>query len=96
MYDNLKKEVVTVLTHLGEIVGRLDEVTTNTVTIKDPRLFVPSQEGSGGGFAPGVSMTGELEPTSITLQLSAVVGVLESHEDVRKGWMQQTSGLVLQ
>lgn len=96
MYEDLKGDVVTVLTHLGEMVGRLEQVTTNTVTIKDPRLFVPDRENQGGGFAPGVSMTGVMEPTALTIQLSAIVGILPSHDDVAKGWMQTTSGIVLQ
>jgi hypothetical protein len=94
MYKEMKNKVVTVLTPLGEMIGRLESVDTTSVTLKDPRLFI-SQDG-GGGFAPGISMTGEMNPKEVTYQLNNVIAILKSHDDIEKGWQQATSGIVLQ
>ena len=94
MYKQMKNKVVTVLTPLGEMIGRLESIDTTSVTLKDPRLFV-SQDG-GAGFAPGVCMTGQTNPSEVTYQLTNVIAIVESHEDIEKGWQQQTSGIVLQ
>ena len=86
-------EVVTLVTHLGEMIGRLKEETDSSVTLTDPRLFV-QQEG-GAGFAPGICMTGEMNPSEVTFYKSSIVAMLPTHPDLVKGWTQATSGIVL-
>jgi len=86
-------EVVTLVTHLGEMIGRVKEETETTVTLSDPRLFV-QQEG-GAGFAPGICMTGEMNPTEVTFNKGSVLAMLPTHPDLVKGWSQATSGIVL-
>lgn len=88
-------EVVTVVTMMGEIIGRVKEETETSVTLESPRLFVPGQDAQGGGFAPGVSMTGAQDLKEATFNKSVVLTVVPCHEAVEKGWVEQTSGLVL-
>lgn len=94
MYKLLKNEIVTVVTHMGEMIGRLSHIDDKSLTLKDARLFI-SQEG-GGGFAPGVCMTGEMHPKEVTYNMNNVVYVIKTHDDVTKGWLEATSGLILQ
>jgi len=86
-------EVVSVVSILGEIVGRLKSESETTVTLSDPRLFV-QQEG-GAGFAPGISMTGEANPAELTLNKGVILAVIPTHPDLVKGWSAATSGIVL-
>ena len=60
----MKGEVVTLVTMMGEIVGRLKEETDSGYALENPRLFVPG-ENNAGGFAPGLSMTGKQEPAGV-------------------------------
>jgi hypothetical protein len=93
MFDVYENEVVTVLTLGGEIVGRLKQSNDQFLQIEDPRLFVSNQDGSG--FAPGICMTGVQTPKSTILNLSTVITVQPSHNDVKNGWLQQTTGIIL-
>ena len=88
-------EVVTVVSMMGEVVGRVKEENDLSITLESPRLFVPGQDAQGGGFAPGVSMTGAQDLKEATFNKSVVLTVIPCHEAVEKGWVEQTSGLVL-
>ena len=94
MYKGMKNEVVTLVTPVGEIVGRLSKVDDESLTLSNPRLFVHGGE-EGAGFAPGVSMTGEPNPSSVTFVLQNVFSVVKTHADIERGWQQATSGIVL-
>ena len=86
-------DIVTVVTPVGEIVGRLKEIADWAITISRPRLFV-AQEG-GQGFAPGVCMTGEMHPEEVTFYKTAIVCTLLTHDDLATGWTEATSSIVL-
>ena len=88
-------EVVTVISMMGEIVGRLKEETTTGYELESPRLFVPAQGDASGGFAPGLSMTGEQHPASAHVNKGLVMTVVKTHEQVAKGWQEATSSIVL-
>ena len=88
-------EVVTVVTMMGEIVGRLKEETSIGYVLDSPRLFVPAQAESSGGFAPGLCMTGEQNPNEATVNKDLVLTVCITHEQVAKGWQEATSSIVL-
>jgi len=91
----MKNEVVTVITMMGEVVGRLKEETDSGYVLESPRLFVPAQEGSSGGFAPGLSMTGDQHPNEANVNKHLVLTVVKTHEQVAKGWQEATSSIVL-
>ena len=91
----MKNEVVTVITMMGEIVGRLKEETETGYVVESPRLFVPAQAETSGGFAPGLSMTGDQCPNDATINKHLVLTVVKTHEQVAKGWQEATSSIVL-
>ena len=41
-------DVVTVVSMLGEVIGKLTKETKDSVELADPRLFVPGESGTGG------------------------------------------------
>ena len=88
-------DIVTIVSMMGEIVGRLKEETDTGYLLESPRLFVPAQEGSSGGFAPGLSMTGDQNPNSAQINKDLVLTVVTTHEQVAKGWTEATSSIVL-
>lgn len=89
----MKEDIVSVLTASGDIVGRLKECTNDYVLLSDPRAFIQTNEGAG--FAPSVSPTCQLEPTSAKFPMSSVISVVKTQDDIAKGWQQQTSGIIL-
>ena len=92
---NMSNDVVTVISMMGEIVGRIEDETGTTVTLASPRLFVPGQDASGGGFAPGVSMTGAQDLKTATINKSVILTIIPAHESIVKGWVEYTSGIIV-
>ena len=91
----MKGKVVTLVTMMGEIVGRLKEETTTGFLVEDPRLFVPTQgDGQQGGFAPGVSMTGKQELSEAHFNRDVVLTVIPAHDVIEQGWREVTSGII--
>ena len=91
----MSNEIKTVVTMKGEIVGRIKAEDEKTVTLESPRLFVPAQDQQGGGFAPGLSMTGVQDLNEATLNKSVVLTIVETHETVASGWVSATSGIIV-
>jgi hypothetical protein len=91
-----KGEIVTLVTPMGEVVGRLVsdlDMASMNVTLSSPRLFVNGQDGQG--FAPGICMTGEREPAQLNFNTAMVLSVAKTDKDVAKGWTEATSSIVL-
>jgi len=61
--DKLLNEVVTIITATGEYVGKLKSLEP-IVEIENPRMVLQNQEGQMG-FARGVAVTGEENPTQM-------------------------------
>ena len=74
-------EIVTVITMMGEIVGRLKEETDTGE--------------SAGGFAPGLSMTGDQHPKSAHINKDLVLTVVVTHDQVAKGWQEAVSSIII-
>ena len=90
----MKGEVVTVISMLGEIIGKLKEETEDGYVLTDPRLFVPG-EGGTGGFSPGLCMTGKTNLKEVTLSKAVVLTIVPSHETIADGWRQAVTGIVV-
>ena len=91
----MKGEVVTLVTMMGEIVGRLKDEDTHGYILEDPRLFVPTQgEGNQGGFAPGVSMTGKQEMGEAHFNRAVVLTCIPAHDVIEQGWREVVSGII--
>jgi hypothetical protein len=91
----MKGEIVTVVTMMGEVVGRLKEETSKGYVLESPRLFVPAQGESSGGFAPGLCMTGAQNPEEGVINKDLTLTVILTHEGVAKGWTEAVSSIVL-
>ena len=87
-------DVVTVVTMLGEVIGKLKEETEQGYVLESPRLFVPG-EGGTGGFSPGLCMTGKTNLNETHLNKAVVLTVVPSHETIEKGWREAVSGIVV-
>lgn len=85
--------VVTLVTLAGEVVGRIKEITGETVVLESPRLFVQTQQGAG--FTQGVSMTGESHPKEVAFYLNSILCMVDTDADASKAWVQATTGLML-
>lgn len=90
----MKGEVVTLVTHVGEIIGRVVEDNVDSIELSDPRLFVNQAEGSG--LAPGICMTGVTDPSGAVFYKGSIVAVVATAPELEKAWQQQTSGIILQ
>lgn len=88
-----KNDVVTVVTSVGEFVGKFVSDSPEGVTIDDPRMIVHSQQGMG--FAKGVSMAGVEDPKQVTFGAGQIVAVMEINPAVEKAWREFTSGIVI-
>lgn len=88
-----KGDVVTVLTPVGEIVGRYKEKDDGGITLESPRTFVQTEQGMG--FAPGISMTGAPNTKEAKVYRNMIVAIVESSDEVEKAWLQATTGLVI-
>ena len=80
---------------MGEIVARIEDETATTVTLANPRLFIPSTDASGGGFGPGLSMTGVQELKSATINKSVILTIVPAHESIASAWIEYTSGIIV-
>lgn len=90
----MKGDVVTLVTHIGEIIGRVVDDTHESIELADPRLFVNQAEGAG--LAPGICMTGIKDPTGAVFYKGSIVAVVATAPELEKAWQQQTSGIILQ
>lgn len=88
-----KNDVVTVITYVGEFVGKLVEETPDKVTLKDPRMFLNTEEGMG--FARGVAATGEENPTSMSFFTGGIIFVSKTNSEIDREWHRATSGILV-
>ena len=86
-----KGDVVSVVSVAGEYVGKYETSGDGTITLTDPRMLV--QQGQQMGFAQGICVTGEMNPSEVTF--AQYVFVTPVNEDIEKAYRQATSGLVL-
>ena len=92
----MKGTVVTLITNMqSEIIGKLLSENAEEIVIDNPRLFVPAQtEGGNPGFAPGICMTGVIEPSEGTFNRTGVLTITPTHPDIESAWRQATSGII--
>jgi len=86
-----KGDVVTVVTLAGEMVGKYNSSGSGTISLDDPRMLIQNEQGMG--FAHGICVTGENNPTEITFQ--SYVFVTPTNAEIEKAYRQAVSGLVL-
>jgi hypothetical protein len=89
--SDLQNTIVTIVTPAGEFVGRLKHDAPGKVTLREPLMFMNTEQGMG--FLPGVSMTGIQNPKEVDFY--NVVLMVEASEQTEQAWTKATSGIVI-
>ena len=87
-----KNDVVSVVTTVGEFIGKYAEASESCITIHDPRMIVHSQEGMG--YAAGLCMSGTPAPNIGHFYNGQVVFMDKTNEQVEKAYREFTSGII--
>lgn len=88
-----KGDVVSVISSAGEFVGKYKDSGASSFVLDDPRMVIQTQEGMG--FARGVAVTGEENPSEMSFYTQGIVFVTKTNEEVTKAYHQATSGLIV-
>lgn len=88
-----KGEVVSVISSAGEFVGKYKDSGASSFVLSDPRMVIQTQEGMG--FARGVAVTGEENPTEMSFYTQGIVFVTKTNDEIVKAYTQATSGLII-
>ena len=86
-----KGDIISVITVSGEYIGKLDE-SGDTICLEDPRMIVQGPEGQMG-FAQGVAVIGEKNPTS--MQIQSYVFTTKTNDQVAEAYRTHLSGIEL-
>lgn len=89
---SLKGAVVTLMSPIGEYVGRLDRIEDGNVYLTNPRLIVKGPDGQIG-FGRGVCMSAEEQPKEVMFTES--IFVAKTNDDFEKSWIEATSGIIV-
>jgi len=90
----MKDKIVTlVLMNGAEIIGKFVDDNGEVYTLNRPRLLQPGPQGVG--LVNGVCMSGTEPKGDMDFNKSGVIFVIETMDDLAKGYQQQVSGLVL-
>jgi len=88
-----KGDVVSVISSAGEFVGKYKDSGASSFVLSDPRMVIQTQEGMG--FARGVAVTGEENPTEMSFYTQGIVFVTKTNDEIVKAYTQATSGLII-
>lgn len=88
-----QNDIVTVLTPIGEVIGRFKGESDTVFTIEKPRMLMQTQQGMG--FAPGICMSADPKAEDVDIQKTQVLAVVPSVKEIADGWVQATSRIVL-
>lgn len=87
-----KGTVVTVMTSIGEYIGRLNKIEDGAVHLDNPRLIVRGEDGQIG-FGRGVCMSAIENPPSVAF--TEALFVVPTNESFEKAWIEATSGIIV-
>lgn len=83
-------DIVTVIAQSGEYVGKFKS-SEGGLTLEDPRMILRADDG-GMGFARGIAVTGEENPTSVTF--NNYVFVVPTNETIANHYQEATGSIV--
>lgn len=89
--SKLTGEVVTAVTNIGEIIGRLKTFDDDVIVIENPRVFLA--QGEQAGLAPTIAGTAEHEPGTAFFNHEWVATVVKASDQIVEHWRQVTSGI---
>ena len=85
--------VISILFNNGmEIVGRFVSETSEELVVYKPRMAQMSQQGVG--LIPSICATGKSPEGDFTFSKRFIMYYTESVDEISKGWLQHTSGLI--
>jgi len=87
-----KGDIVTIMTGIGEYIGKLNQIDGDNVVADNPRLIVQDPEGNIG-FGRGVCMSAKENPEQVTFL--DVLFVVETNESFQKSYIEATSGIII-
>lgn len=87
-----KNDVVTVIATSGEYVGKFENLKDGLLTISDPRMIIRNPENGEMGFARGIAVTGEENPTVVTF--NEFVFVVATNDDISNHYQEATGSIV--
>jgi len=91
--SNIKKgDIVTIMTGIGEYIGKYQSEEGTTVTCNDPRLIVNTPEGDIG-FGRGVCMSAKENPDQVIFK--DVLFVVKTNDSFEKAYIEAVSGLIV-
>jgi len=85
-----KGDIVTVVTVSGEYVGAYEDASQTSITLTNPKMIVNTQDG-GMGFAHGIAVTGDENPTEVTF--ASYVFVVPTNDKVAEAHNQAVNGV---
>lgn len=87
-------DVVTIVATTGaEYVGKLLNMSDDSVVLADPHIVTP--DGQKLGFMPTVAMTGQPRIGKVTFNKSGIILVVPTAEEVAKEYIRASSGILL-
>jgi len=84
-------DIVSLVTLSGEYVGQITDLNTTSVSLKDPRMILQSQDGQMG-FAKGIAVTGEENPKEV--EFRNIVFMTPSNEGIQNAWKDATGQII--
>jgi len=85
-------DIVTLVTTSGEYVGKLSALNEDgSVQITDPRMILSNPETGQMGFAKGIAVTGEENPTDVIFQ--SIVFMTPTNEKVADAFRESTGSI---
>jgi hypothetical protein len=86
-----KDAIVSMITTVGEFVGRLKQESETEIVLTRPRIVMHNKDGMG--FGAGIAMTGVEEPEEAIFYKTNVVFMNKTNEAIEKAWTTFTSGI---
>lgn len=94
--EKLKNEVVTLITIIGEVIGRLTSFKDGVAVLSSPRILVTSQDGSGNfGFAPSIGVTAEQNLGEAEFLPGSYITIVRTDKNISEAWSRYTSSFIL-
>jgi hypothetical protein len=87
-----KGDVITIMTPIGEYVGRFENLSKGELYVTDPKLIVNSPDNKVG-FGRGVCMSAVENIEEVTF--CNYLFVAPTNEVFEKAWREATSGLIV-
>ena len=83
-------DIVTIVAQSGEYVGKVKELSPLTIT--NPRMIIRNPENGEMGFARGIALTGEENPTEVLF--NEYIFAVPTNQNVKNAFQEATGELI--